>query len=207
MASPPLDASVLARLCEELQALPEVRQVVTGTDAIHLICERAEQRPMELHARAVAARHGFAANELSVQVSYLRPPEPSRRSRFVSAVLAHPTRGRARATVVLEWNEIRYEAAEEGESGAPTELRVTAQAAVRTLEQLLNGALKFQLVGIKSVTAFDASLVIALLRAADAPERSLVGVAIDMGDPPRAAALAVLNATNRVLGNYLSTPG
>jgi hypothetical protein len=31
-----------------------------------------------------------------------------------------------------------------------------------------------------------------------------VGAALASGDPHRAAALAVLNATNRVLGNYLS---
>jgi len=57
--------------------------------------------------------------------------------------------------------------------------------------------------GVKAVRAFDATVVIVSLSAkTDASASRLVGSYLTENDPPRGAALAVLNATNRLLGNY-----
>ena len=53
--------------------------------------------------------------------------------------------------------------------------------------------------------AFDATVVIVSLSARTTEATRLVGSCLTDSDPPRGAALAVLNATNRLLGNYLAT--
>ena len=63
--------------------------------------------------------------------------------------------------------------------------------------------MRFQLVGIKPLRAFDADVVVALVRS-DVDGKSLIGAALEADDAHRAASIAVLNATNRLLGNYLS---
>jgi hypothetical protein len=56
------------------------------------------------------------------------------------------------------------------------------------------------------VRAFDATVIIVSLSAREAGgARRLVGSFLTDEDPPRGAALAVLNATNRIMGNYFST--
>jgi hypothetical protein len=56
------------------------------------------------------------------------------------------------------------------------------------------------------VRAFDATVIIVSLSAREpGGARRLVGSYLTDTDPPRGAALAVLNATNRMMGNYFST--
>ena len=112
--------------------------------------------------------------------------------------------GRARAEVELEWAGQSFREEMEGESGSAVELRLAALATLRALEGILGGQMQFELVGIKGTRAFDADVVVALLRSEQAAGRSLVGAALATDNLHRSAALAVLNATNRALGNYLS---
>ena len=52
----------------------------------------------------------------------------------------------------------------------------------------------------------DATVIIVSLSVRDAAgARRLVGSFLTDADPPRGAALAVLNATNRIMGNYFTT--
>lgn len=83
-------------------------------------------------------------------------------------------------------------------------LRCSAQACVDALTGAVNGNLGFELLGVKAVRAFDATVIIvALLVEGETAPRRIVGSCLTEDDPPRAAALAVLNATNRLLGNRL----
>ena len=107
--------------------------------------------------------------------------------------------------MALEWEGKVFEDEMEGEGGAALELRLAALTTLRSLEAVLSGALRFHLVGIKTVRAFDADLVVVLVRAENGSAGALVGSAIAGDNPERAATLAVLNATNRILGNYLYT--
>lgn len=106
---------------------------------------------------------------------------------------------------MLTWSDgRRFEGSSDGVSSQTGELRCCAMAAVNALEQAVQPQLTFELLGVKAVRAFDATVVIVSLSAqADAATR-LVGSCLTETDPPRGAALAVLNATNRLLGNFLA---
>lgn len=114
--------------------------------------------------------------------------------------------GRCRAKVVLTWwDGRRFEGNSEGVSSQTGELRCCAVAAVQALEQAVQPRLTLELVGVKSVRAFDATVLIVSLLAKAEQTIRLVGSCLTETDPQRGAALAVLNATNRLLGNYLTT--
>src|SRR5256886_8761620 len=86
------------------------------------------------------------------------------------------------------------------------ELRCGAAATVRALERVVQPKLAFELLGVKAVRAFDATVVIVSLSARQETRASrLVGAYLTETDAPRGAALAVLNATNRILGNFFAT--
>ena len=135
-------------------------------------------------------------------------PNPlSERLRFAEFVLDRLPNGRCRARVGLTWKESeQFTGENEGLGSQAGELRCAAQACVDALTQAVQGDMSFELLGVKAVRAFDATVVIVSLSARDAEHASrLVGSYLTENDPPRGAALAVLNATNRILGNYFST--
>jgi hypothetical protein len=114
--------------------------------------------------------------------------------------------GRCRAKVVLAWADgRRFEGSSDGVTSQTGELRCCAAAAVQALERSVETKLTFELLGVKAVRAFDATVVIVSLSARAKEVTRLVGSCLTEVDPPRGAALAVLNATNRLLGNYLAT--
>jgi hypothetical protein len=203
MPSSALDVDAREHLRSELEALEGVRRAVIDEDPlrIYVICERAEG-PTEMLVRSILAASGLAAADAEVQLAYLPQPEPRRRVRFVSARLSNPRTGSALARVELEWGGQTYGDEVEGETGAAPELRSAALATLRALETILDGRMQFGLVGIKSFRAFDTDVVVVLLRTDHV--NPLIGASLATGDPHRSAALAVLNATNRVLGNYLT---
>lgn len=175
--------------------------------AVYVIAEAGEAAPVELAARAVLTRHGLSARDADLHLCHAAEGQPRRRVRFLSARVDSPRAGRARASVVLEWGGTTFEDEVEGESGPALELRLAALATLRTLEGVIGSSLSFHLVGIRSLRAFDTDLVVVMLRAEQLPGSDLVGASLASESPYRSAALAVLNATNRVLGNYLSNEG
>jgi hypothetical protein len=203
MPSSALDVVARDRLRAELEALEGVRRVIVDEDPLRiwLVCDRTEA-PTEMLVRSILARDGLFAAEAEVHVAYLPTAEPRRRVRFVSARLAAPRIGRARAEVELEWGGQTFADAVEGETGSAMELRHAAQATLGALAGILHGRMQFTLVGIKSFRAFDTDVVVVLLRTDNV--NPLIGASLATSDPYRSAALAVLNATNRVLGNYLT---
>ena len=103
------------------------------------------------------------------------------RLRFAEFTLDRLPNGRCRARVGLTWRDSEQFTGEgEGLASQAGELRCSAHACVVALGQAVQGGLSFELLGVKAVRAFDAET-----------------------DTPRGAALAVLNATNRILGNRL----
>ena len=203
MPSSALDVDARERLRSELEGLEGVLRAVIDEDPLRiwLVCERTEA-PTEMLVRSILARTGLCAADAEVHLSYVPNPEPRRRVRFVSARMNTPRMGRARAEVELEWGGQTFADAVEGETGSAMELRHAAQATLAALGAILHGRMQFTLVGIKSVRAFDTDLVVVLLRTENV--NTLIGASLATSDPYRSAALAVLNATNRVLGNYLS---
>lgn len=133
-------------------------------------------------------------------------PNPlSERLRFAEFVLDRLPNGRCRAKVGLTWKDSEAFAGEsEGLCSQAGELRCAAQACVQALSQAVQGGMVFELLGVKSVRAFDATVVIVSLSTnAEGTDQRVVGSVLTEQDAARAAALAVLNATNRILGNRL----
>jgi hypothetical protein len=113
--------------------------------------------------------------------------------------------GRCTAQVDLEYNGRRVTGTCEGQSSPVGDLRLGAEAAMNAIERFTDGALGLELLGVKLVRAFDANIVIVSCAQRSSRSTRLVGCYLADRDSVRGAALAVLNATNRVLGNYLST--
>ena len=131
------------------------------------------------------------------------------RIRLVEAQLAHGADTRAQAEIALEWKAVEYRGKAAAVGHGAVDLRVCAEATLDALHRLLGTRLSFRLVGVKAVRAFDDLVAIVALSVLD-PEtggqRRLVGTApTDDGSLPHGVARAVLNATNRVLGNFLAT--
>ena len=129
------------------------------------------------------------------------------RLRFTGFTLTRSPSGQVTCEVSLEWapgESIVGRA--QGQASPAGDARLGADAAIRALEIFTQGTITFDLVGVKVVRAFDANVVIAsLIQRGDAGPDRLLGCYLADGDMVKGAALAVLNATNRVLGNYIST--
>ena len=121
--------------------------------------------------------------------------------------MARTPSGRSAAHVELEWIDgIRVHGGAEGQTSELGDLRLASEAALRALERFSGGALSFEMIGVKLLRAFDANVVIVSVdvRSAEGPRR-LLGCYLAERDVARGAVLAVLNATNRVLGNFIAT--
>jgi hypothetical protein len=135
-----------------------------------------------------------------------RPPEPRLpdRLKFAEFILDRLASGRCRARVVLSWQDShQFSGESEGLASQAGELRCAAEACVIALTKAVEGAVTFELLGVKSVRAFDANVVIVSMAIPDGQQtHRLVGCYLtEDQDPTKGAALAVLNATNRILGN------
>ncbi|MBA3672590.1 MAG: hypothetical protein H0W68_11315 [Gemmatimonadaceae bacterium] len=129
------------------------------------------------------------------------------RLRFTDFTFHRSPSGRVTCEVALEFAAGEAVSGKvEGQASPAGDTRLGAEAAIRALESFTHKAITFELVGVKVVRAFDANVVITSLvqHGDDGPER-LLGCYLADGDLVRGAALAVLNATNRVLGNYIAT--
>ena len=129
------------------------------------------------------------------------------RLRFAEFTLDRLPNGRCRARVGLTWRDSEQFTGEgEGLASQAGELRCAAQACVAALGQAVQaGGMSFELLGVKAVRAFDSTVVIVSLgvHGEGSGGQRVVGSYLTEADSARGAALAVLNATNRILGNRL----
>lgn len=156
--------------------------------------------------QAVEDRARTAAPDRSVHL-LVRPDRRDRqRVRFVEVVRDVLPDQQVTFRVVLEWAGRDYVGEATGEKGGAVELRTIATAALHALAAIVPGEVEIKLAGVKQVRAFDADMVVVSLYRADARPHSLVGAVVIGEDIQRAAAVAVLSALNRLLGNYLQLP-
>lgn len=146
----------------------------------------------------------------AVEHSGSLPPETAgtaKRERlgFGSFTFTRSPAGRCVVQVELEYDGKRFVGRTEGQSSPIGDLRLGAEAAMQAVEAFAAGGLGLELMGVKLVRAFDANVVIVSVTQRAARGTRLVGCYLADRDAVRGAALAVLNATNRVLGNYIAT--
>jgi hypothetical protein len=200
-----LDASTAQVLRAKIEALAGVERVAVDEAAMRILihcdpeCSPASLRPDVDKALAAAGLEPEAAT-----ITLLTDLSARRRVKFVGVerVVEHE---RVRIRVSLEWDGETKVGEAVGENGELIELRTSAAATLDALDKVLGENLGVRLAGVKQLRAFDAELmVIALYRSNGQPQR-LVGSVTVGNDSRRAAAVAVLAALNRVLGNRLAT--
>lgn len=129
------------------------------------------------------------------------------RLRFTNFSFSRAPSGICRASVELEWADSDgYVGRAEGVASPLGDLRVCADATLRALELFSHRALVFELVGVKTMRVFDENIVIVSIHATrDDESHRLLGCHVAERDSLRSAVIAVLHATNRVLGNFIAT--
>ena len=127
------------------------------------------------------------------------------RLRFSDFSFQRTPAGKVTCHVTLEFGLTEFTSGTiEGHTSPSGDIRLGAEAAIRALEIFTEGRLRFELIGVKIVRAFDANIVItSILQNGDEGPERLLGCYLAEGDQVRGAALSVLNATNRVLGNFI----
>lgn len=165
----------------------------------------AQETELRTRVLAVLQEFGISTEDAHIEVASTAAAPLRRRVRFAGAKREETRDGRVRIHAELDWMGERYAGDAEGESGALIELRTAAQAALHAVEALTNNELKLRLIGVKQLRAFDTELVVASLVRTEGEVQRFVGSVLATSDPPRAACLAVLNALNRTLGNFLRT--
>lgn len=122
------------------------------------------------------------------------------RLRFSDFSLERLANGQCLARAALQWPGADVFVGEStGLSSLAGEMRCAAQACLNAIALALPES-GLELVGVKAIRAFDATVVIASLSTQgrlDGPR--VVGSSLVQDDTPRGAALAVLSASNRLL--------
>lgn len=145
-----------------------------------------------------------------MQLQDTQPPAPraSRelRVRFQRFDLSRSKSGQTTAEVTLEWDGKKHIGQSTGPSSPLGDLRISAEACLRALAGF-SGPISFELMAVKHIRAFDSNLaIVSITHKQDGASYPLVGCYLAKEDVCRGAAIAVLNATNRVLGIAAQRP-
>lgn len=129
------------------------------------------------------------------------------RLRFYDFAVQRTPAGRVSCQVMLEYGHGEMFTGEViGQASPAGETRLGAEAAIQALQIFTGQTITFELVGVKVSRAFDANVVIAsIVQHGTGSSERLLGCYLTDGDLVRAAAIAVLNATNRVLTEFILT--
>ncbi len=140
------------------------------------------------------------------------PPRYERRLRFVSAESSRTPGSRidVRVTLALQdpgegsdESESRYVGEASGVGDVILEPRLAVEATLAAIGEATGDPGYFRLVGIKVVHAFDTRVVLVCLRTSDDRSAQVVGAVSLRGAMARTAALAALDATNRLVAMLL----
>jgi hypothetical protein len=122
------------------------------------------------------------------------------RVRFSRFELTRSKSGNTTVEVALEFDGKKHVGQSTGPASPLGDLRISAEACIRALAGLSAG-LDFELMAVKHIRAFDSNLaIVSITHRQDGMTFPLVGCYLAKDDICRGAAIAVLNATNRVVG-------
>ena len=129
------------------------------------------------------------------------------RIRFEDFELQQLPDKRCSARVVLAWHSgDEHVGTAEGEDSLQGQLRSAAEATAHALEAAANGRVGLTVLTVKALETFETVLVIVSLSGSvDHRSERLVGSCLIKESAARGAALAVLSATNRLLGIYFAS--
>lgn len=117
--------------------------------------------------------------------------------------------GQMKAEVALVAPDgVRHAATASGQSTPLMDYRIVGDAALKALQAAVGRDVHLELQGVKPVRAFDATIAIVsvIVRTDGGEAQRLVGCHLAADDDPlRSTVVAILGATNRVLGNRFAT--
>jgi hypothetical protein len=141
-----------------------------------------------------------SAPQTMTQLEDHHAPMREIRVRFNRFELNRSKSGQTTAEVTLELDGVMHTGKSGGPSSPLGDLRISAEACLRALTGF-SGSAGFELMAVKHVRAFDSNLaIVSVSHKQDGMSYPLVGCYLAKEDVCRGAAIAVLNATNRVLG-------
>lgn len=209
-AYPELEPELRQLLQSEAVALPGVDHVLFdrtgegGSRVWVVMDENVTKTEVEPTFREWLDDAGIEPDQLGVE--FLVRPKPyttQRRVRLVGVEREVLSDGRLTVRVELEWRGVHHVGEATDSQGRAIDLRTAATAAANAVKETTNGDLEVRVVGAKSVRAFDADLIIVSVVHGTNVVPSLVGTVQSRGDDTEASAKALLQALNRILGNYL----
>lgn len=188
-----------------LEGIPGVREVGLSDfpDAVSIVVDREGATALIGEVVRSMLRCETGVDPVVAVTMEKGEARPERRSRFEALSVTRSGPGQISAKVVLEWSRRQWEGVAEGEFNAASELRVSAAAALRAVAAILDDAVSFTLLGVKELRVFDHNMVVVLVSLPDSRDQRLIGTSIIAGDRREAAVLAVLNATNRIVGRFV----
>lgn len=136
---------------------------------------------------------------MAPQTEDVNAPPREIRVRFSRFEFIRSQSGQCSAEVTLEMDGALHKGKSSGPSSPLGDLRISAEACLRALCDL-SGSNEFELMAVKHIRAFDSNLAIVSITHRQGKNMfPLVGCYLAKEDVCRGAAIAVLNATNRIL--------
>ena len=128
---------------------------------------------------------------------------PPRAIRFIRAEVQSPAPDRCRAVVQIEQPEVGlFTGTADGGPADTDALRAVARATADAVTAALGSSVTIRVRGVQAVEAFAQTVVIVSVAGSrEGKPRGLLGICEGGNDLRRAAALGVLNATNRFIGS------
>ena len=210
-------ASLSALSAESVRALRARLETLDGVERVLVDAEReglwlvmgadTDRSGIPGEVRTVLLAEDVDPQTVSVEVTARVVAHDRQRVKFLGVERIQLPEAHTRVRVSLEWDGAVRVGEELGESAAALEMRTAAVAAVKAVQGISPEDLRLRLIGVKQIRAFDQEITVVSLLRETTPAQRLVGAVLTTEDPLRTSALAVLNALNRVLGNYLSTTG
>lgn len=146
--------------------------------------------------------------DISIDPSPFTPPQPlaTARLRLLASRLERGPAGMSR--VVVEFAQVAdaevVVGRQEGTACPGGDLRLASLATFEALQKATNGAMRFDLIGVKPVRAFDTTvMMVAAVVRQDGAMTRVVGAAIAEGSEIDAAVRASLHAVNRLVSPVL----
>jgi hypothetical protein len=199
----------IQELEETLARLPSVQAVrVAGSadaiEAVHVLAapDKAPKQIVRDVQTLALARFGITIDRDAVSIVQIgRDSLPSDDDRpAIIGVHELPEGTRTTVTVRLQWHGEEYSGSSTGPAATSARLRLVGEAALRAIEQLLDGdALALDAIGHPAVGMRTAVVAVVVATGSRGEEVS-VGSALSQGDDSAAAVRAVLDALNRRIG-------